>query len=149
MSTLDSSLFALSTQIGKYGLWIKSTSINQKTDEKITVKKIRIALTITTVLTLVTSLFFSNFLTSVLQLVSLLTVNSVVVLFSIILKLSKKETLISAIIGIASFFVAVFGGYITSEPYTILYPSIFTLGYILLQMLAFKLYQSLKTNKIN
>ncbi len=149
MSTLDSSLFALSTQIGKYGLWINSTPINQKTDEKITVKKIRIALTIVTVLTLITSLFFSNFLTSVLQLVSLLTVNSVVVLFSIILKLSKKETLISAIIGIASFFVAVFGGYITSEPYTILYPSIFTLGYILLQMLAFKLYQSFKTNKIN
>ena len=141
MSTLDSSLFALSTQIGKYGLWIKSRPKNQKTSENITVKNIRIALIVVTVLTLITSLFFTNFLKSVLQLVSLLTVNSVVVLFSILLKLSKKETLISSIVGIISFFAALFGGFITSEPYTILYPSLFTLGYILLQMLVFKMFK--------
>lgn len=149
MSTLDSSLFALSTQIGKYGLWIKSRANNQQNSENIIVKKIRISLTVITVITLATSLFFTNFLTSVLQLLSLLTVNSVVVLFSIILKISQKETLTSSIVGIISFIFAVFGGFITSEPYTVLYPSFCTLGYILLQMIVFKLYQSFKTNRIN
>ena len=142
MSTLDSSLFALSTQLGKYGLWIKSKEKNKQRNDTITVKNIRLSLTIVTILTLITSLFFTNFLTSVLQLVSLLTVNSAVVLFSIILKLSKKETLFSSLVGIASFFIAVFGGFITSEPYTILYPSVITLIYIFFQHFIIRLYNN-------
>ena len=106
MSTLDSSLFALSTQLGKYGLWIKSTEKTEQKKTNVVVKDIRIALIIVTVLTLATSLLFSNFLTSVLQLVSLLTVISVVVLFSLILRTSRIETLISSIIAISLFFIA-------------------------------------------
>ena len=141
MSTLDSSLFALSTQLGKYGLLIKSTKKSTQINDTIAVKNIRIALVIVTILTLITSLFFSNFLTSVLQLISLLTVNSAVVLFSLLLKLSKKETLLSSLVGIASFFIVVFCGFITSEPYTILYPSLVTIAYIILQFLILKLYK--------
>ena len=140
MSTLDSSLFALSTQLGKYGLWIKSKEkVGQKRNITL-VKDIRIALVIVTVLTLITSLLFSNFLTSVLQLVSLLTVISVVVLFSILLKISQKETLVSSLVAITSFFIAAFGGFITAEPYTILYPSIITLLFIFVQQFIVKLY---------
>jgi Na+/proline symporter len=133
MSTLDSSLFALSTQLGKYGFWIKPPEQKKQKETKVVVKDIRIALIIVTVLTLAASLLFSNFLTSVLQLISLLTVISIVVLFSLLLKISQTETLISSIIAISSFFIAVFGDIITSEPYTILYPSVFTLLYIFTQ----------------
>ena len=140
MSTLDSSLFALSTQLGKYGFWIKYKGKLEQKGNNIAVKNIRIALIIVTILTLATSLLFSNFLTSVLQLVSLLTVISVVVLFSLLLKISRIESLISSLVAITSFFVAVFGGFITSEPYTILYPSVIVLLYILVQNFIVRLY---------
>ena len=146
MSTLDSSLFALSTQLGKYGLWIKPVDKTDRKNDTIVVKNVRMALVIVTVLTLITSLFFTNFLTSVLQLVSLLTVNSIVVLFALLLKLSKKEILLSSLVGIVTFFIAAFGGFITSEPYTILYPSLVTIVYIMLQYLILRLYKLLKTN---
>ena len=144
MSTLDSSLFALGTQLGKYGLWIKSEDKTNRNNDTIMVKKIRIALVIVTILTLITSLFFSNFLTSVLQLVSLLTVNSIVVLFALLLKLTKTEIFLSSLVGIVSFFIAVFGGFITSAPYTILYPSMITLLYIFFQYFIVRFYNNSK-----
>lgn len=123
MSSLDSVLFALATQIGRYGFWIKDEACFENIDEKKTVNEIKKSLFFVTVITLVVSLFCSNFLTQVLQLISLLTVNAVVILCGIWFKLSYREVLYSLLIGILLFFVAAF--YIVSTaPYAVLYPSI-------------------------
>ena len=142
MSSLDSSLFALSSQLGKYGFWIGSKeNIYEKNDPTV-VKNTRISMIVVAILAVVTSLYFSNFLVHVLQLVSLLTVISVVVLISIILKVSAKETLLGTLIGSASFIYAAFSGLISEVPYTTLYPSIAVIVFMLGQNLVVRAYKS-------
>jgi len=140
MSSLDSSLFALSSQLGKYGFWIKSKEYPYQRQDKIVVRNTRVAIIIVTVLTLATSLYFSNFLIYVLQLVSLLTVISVVVLLSLLFKTSKNETFLGVIVGLASFLYAAFSGLITEEPHTTLYPSFVLILYMFAQNLAVRAY---------
>lgn len=137
MSSLDSSLFALATQVGKYGFWIKKDALS-KQEEGQTVKNIKLSLVFITITTLVVSLFFSNLLTHMLQILSLLTVNAVVILLGIIVKLSNKEVLVSLLIGIVMYIIAAYGGIITDEAYTVLYPSIAVGIYVALQRLVIK-----------
>ncbi|MBN1252833.1 MAG: hypothetical protein JXA16_11905 [Bacteroidales bacterium] len=147
MSSLDSSLFALSSQLGKYGFWIKSNdNISQKNDQTI-VKKTRIIIVIVTVLALITSLYFSNFLTFVLQLISLLTVISVIVLVSLVLKLSNKEIFFGTLVGVAFFIYAAFSGLISEVPYTVLYPGLVVVLYMLFQNFIIKTYNYYKKTK--
>ena len=149
MSTLDSSLFAISSQLGKYGLVVKGERIKKEsfTDNRKIAKNIRISIVIVLILALIASLFFVNFLKGVFGLISLLTVISISVLMSLILKMSSNETFIAILIGIIAFAFAFFGGYLTEEPITTLYPSFFLFGYILLQRIALRIYKSLKLKK--
>lgn len=123
MSSLDSSLFALATQIGKYGFWIKKDVASKGYDEKKAVVNIKKSLFFITIATSVVSLYFSDFLSQVMQLISLLTINAVVILSGILLKLSHREVLISLLLGIAIFVIFAFSKVISAEPYTVLYPS--------------------------
>ena len=145
MSTLDSSLFAISSQLGKYGFMtiIKKTRKETLIDDRQIAKNIRISIVIVLVLALIASLFLGSFLKGVFGLISLLTVISVSVLMSLILKLSSNETFIALWVGIIVFTFALFGGYVTEEPITTLYPSFFLIGYILLQRIALRVYYSL------
>jgi MFS family permease len=138
MSTLDSALFAIGAQFGKYGLWFRSTETSKETD-KIIVKRIRYTIVVVTLIALALSLFFSNFLSAVFALISLLTVISVAILCSLLAKMSNVETTIVIIVGIACFLGMVFGGAVTSEPLSTLYPSFALVGYSILQTLAFKM----------
>lgn len=152
MSTLDSSLFAIASQLGKHGFLVKST--NQQVSEisyryKDITRNTRMAIVAVAVLALVASLFFANFMQGVFGLVSLLTVISVSVLLSFILKLSTNETFIAILVGIAAFAFAFFGNYITREAITTLYPSFVLLAYVLLQTVAVHSYRSLKIKSSN
>ncbi len=141
MSSLDSSLFALSSQLGKYGFWIRSKeNIYQKNDQKL-VKNTRVSLVVVTILAIVTSLYFSNFLVHVLQLVSLLTVISAVVLISLLFKVSTKETFLGTIVAAAAFIYAAFSGLISEVPYTTLYPCIIVIVFMLAQNFAIRIYR--------
>lgn len=143
MSSLDSALFALGTQIGKYGIWIRSNSALKEKNESRDVVNIKKAILFITATTLITSLFFSDFLSSVLQLISLLTVNAVVILLGILLKLSNKEVFISSLFGIILFFIATFGNIISDKPYTVLYPSIAVVLYVIVQRFVVKAVRTL------
>lgn len=145
MSTLDSSLFAISSQLGKYGFMTRIKRIRKEplTDDRQIAKNIRISIVIILVLALIASLFLGSFLRGVFGLISLLTVISVSVLMSLILKISSNETFIAILVGIIAFALAFFGGYLTEEPITTLYPSFFLIGYILLQRIALRVYYSL------
>ena len=137
MSTLDSSLFAISSQIGKYGFLIKKEGLP---DDRKIAKRIRISNIIVLVLALIASLFFGNFLKGVFGLISLLTVISVCLVMSLLLKMSSNETFIAIWVGIIAFVFAFFGGYLTEEqPITTLYPSFFLFGYILLQKIVLQI----------
>ncbi len=144
MSSLDSSLFAISSQLGKYGFWIKSKEHPYQTQDKTLVRNTRVAVIIVTILTLATSLYFSSFLLYVLQLVSLLTLISAVVLISLLFKTSKSETFLGLIVGLAFFLYAAFSGLITGAPHTTLYPSAVVILYMLSQKLAIRV-----SNRIN
>lgn len=145
MSTLDSSLFAISSQIGKYGFWISKEELPD--DRKIT-KRIRISTVIVLVLALIASLFFGNFLKGVFGLISLLTVISVCLFMSLLLKMSSNETFIAIWVGITAFIFAFFGGYLTEEePVTTLYPSFFLFGYIVLQKIVLQIYNRSRLKK--
>lgn len=147
MSTLDSSLFAISSQIGKYGFFIKKEVIP---DDRRIAKKIRIFNIIVLVLALITSLFFGNFLKGVFGLISLLTVISACLVMSLLLKMSSNETFIAIWVGIIAFVFAFFGGYLTEEqPITTLYPSSFLIGYILVQKVIWQIYNRNKLGKSN
>ena len=84
MSTLDAALFAIGTQFGKYGFWFKSAE--RKDDDSI-VRRARYAMTGVTIVALVLSLFFSNFLSAAFSLISLVTVLSAAIICAIALKL--------------------------------------------------------------
>lgn len=146
MSTLDAALFAIGAQLGKYAFWFKSVESSEKKDEA-TVRKTRIAVTAVTILALILSLFFSNFLSAAFQLISLLTVISVVVLSSLLLKTSKQETFIGTIVAIAIFVYMAFSGVITDVPLTTLYPSGLALSFMLLQNFSIRLYTRLHRPK--
>lgn len=137
MSTLDASLFALAAQLGKYGFRIKSEEITNTSDEQ-TVKRTKVAMIIVTILPLILSLYFSNFLLAVFQLASLLTVISTVIVLSLILKAKNTEVFYGLCAGISAFFVAAFGGLITDAPYTSLYPSAFVVLFMLGQNIFFR-----------
>jgi len=77
-------------------------------------------------------------------LISLLTVISVSVLMSLILKMSSNETFIAIWVGIVALAFAFFAGYLTEEPITTLYPSFFLSGYILLQRILLRIYNSFR-----
>lgn len=139
MSSLDSLLFAISSQFAKYGLWIKSVDQPYLHEDKKLVKKTRITIIIVILLTLTTSLFFTNFLVNVMQLVSLLTVISTVVLFSILAKVSECETFYGAIVALVFFVVAAFSGLITDTAHTTLYPSAAIIVYMAFQKLFVKI----------
>lgn len=145
MSSLDSSLFAISSQIGKYGFWIKADRKKYIYQENKIMKKTRIIVIVITILTLVTSLFFSNFLLYVLQLVSLLTVISVVVLFSLLFKITKNEIFFGILVAIVSFMYAVFGGLISEAPQSTLYPSCILLCYMIIQYVTVKIYNKVRS----
>lgn len=136
MSTLDSSLFAISSQLGKYGFIVKKKEHQEKNApvrDRQVARSTRISIVIVAVLALILSLFFANFLSAVFGLISLLTVISVPVLLSLIFKLSSNETFAAILVGIAAFAFALFGGFITQEPITSLYPSFALVGYMILQ----------------
>lgn len=137
MSTLDASLFALGTQLGKYGLRVKPDAPSDNDDKQI-VKRTRIAIIIVTILSLVLSLYFSNFLIAVFQLASLATVISTVLVLSVILKTKNNETLLGLCVGIITFLCAAFGGLITAVPYTSLYPSGFIVLFMLIQNIIYR-----------
>jgi len=144
MSTLDSSLFAISSQLGKNGFLIKREETEPPTlsDEKKTVKNIRLSMTIVLILALIASLFFANFLKGVFGLISLMTVLAITLMMAFLVKISSNETFIAILLSILAFIFAFFGGYITDEkPITTLYPSFFIFGYILLQTIALKTYR--------
>lgn len=144
MSSLDSSLFALATQIGKYGFWIKEKVASRGYDENKAVKNIKKSLFFITIITSVVSLYFSDFLTQVMQLISLLTINAVVILSGILFKLPHKEVLISLLLGITIFVIFAFSNIISAEPYTVLYPSVVVILYIVVQHIFLSLYQKRK-----
>lgn len=64
---------------------------------------------------------------------SLMTVNAVVILLGIGLKLSYKEITVSLVFGTVCFLIATFGGFVSSEPYAILYPSVAVVLFTLAQ----------------
>ena len=147
MSSLDSSLFALGSQFGKYGFWIKSNENTFMKSDKTIVKNTRISIIVITILSLTVSLFFSNFLIYVFNLISLLTVISTVVLLSLTLKLSSKETLFSTLAGCIFFIYAAFSGLISEVPYTVLYPSAVVIVFILIQNILLRLLHNLNKTK--
>lgn len=129
MSTLDSSLFALSSQLAK-NTFVK---LNSRSIAWNTRFWIPIVLIVATSL----SLFVSDLLTSVFQLVSLLTVTSTVFLASFILRMRNVEVGIAVVVGVIAFIYALYGGVITQEPITSLYPSFFVAGFIVVQHVVF------------
>ena len=141
MSSLDSSLFAISSQLGKYGFWIKSNESSNDNRDKRVVTKTRVAVVIVSILALATSLYFTDFLLYVLQLVSLLTVISTVVLFSILFKTTRNETFIGTLVALICFFYAAFSGLITEEAHTTLYPSAAVIIYMLAQTIVVRLHK--------
>lgn len=144
MSTLDSSLFAIASQIGKYGIFIKKDLKN----DKIIIKKVRLSNIVILILALIASLFLGNFLKGIFGLISLLTVISISLVMSLLLKMSSNETFIAIWVGIIAFVFAFFGGYFTEEqPITTLYPSFFLFGYILLQKIAIQISNRLKLKR--
>jgi len=140
MSTLDSALFAMGAQFGKYGFWSKSTMIEQRS-EALVVRKTRYAVTVITVLALVLSLVFSNFLAAVFNLISLLTVISVATLYALLFKLTNKQITAVILVGISCFATMTFSGLITSKPLTTLYPSFALVTYAFLQMSILRFYK--------
>lgn len=147
MSTLDSSLFAVSSQIGKYGFIIRRGKRKQKNSSKSDIdiaRSTRISISIVMIMATVASLFFGNFLIGVFNLISILTVISAAVLMSLVLRLSSNETFIAILVGIVSFAISFFGGYITEEAITTLYPSFSLVVYTLLQTLVVHIHRHLK-----
>lgn len=145
MSTLDSSLFAISSQLGKYGFIVKKREHEEKDLEQSyprTARNTRTAIFIVTILALVASLGFADFLSAVFGLISLLTVISVAVLSSFILKMSSNETFVVILVGMAVFISMLFGKLITQEPMTSLYPSFALVGYVILQTIVMRIYNS-------
>jgi len=74
-------------------------------------------------------------------LISLMTVISVAVLWSLIFKPSSNESFAAIFVGISAFISMLFGGLITQEALTSLYPSFVLVGYLILQTLGIRIFQ--------
>ena len=137
MSSLDSSIFAAASQLGKYGLVItkKDTEENFESDTSIdpTARRTRVSIALIVILCLIGSLFFISFLQGVFGLISVMTVISATLICSLIFKFSSNEMLFATIFGIVAFLVSLFSGYITSNAITVLYPSFALIGVVLIQ----------------
>jgi len=140
MSTLDSSLFAVASQLGKYGFIVQPSDAGEDDSaadnfswRRGLTKNIRATIAVVMVACLAGSLFLGSFLQGVFDLISMMTVISVSLLISFVLRLSSNRTFIIIFVGIVSYSFALFGGYITSEAITTLYPSILVILYTVLQ----------------
>ncbi len=133
MSTLDSSLFAISSQLAKSGFLVAYRDELKEGPMKI---KTRVWMVGVLVVALILSLFLADFLTAMFQLVSIAVVISTAFLVSLILKTSSRELLIGLIVGIIAFVYATFSGLITQEIVTALYPSGILVAYMVLQRIA-------------
>ena len=139
MSTLDSSLFAISSQLGKYGFTVRK---NEEFNETKIQRKSQIVMIFVTIGALIFSLFLSNFLNSVFQLLSIATVASAVMLMSFLLKASEKEIITSLILGVISFTYMSLSGIITQEVITSLYPTILVVFYMAIQKVCVSAYNA-------
>ncbi|HEC32672.1 MAG TPA: hypothetical protein ENI63_00235 [Candidatus Kaiserbacteria bacterium] len=142
MSSLDSSLFAISSQLAKNNLFKKNIP-----DEYTIKKHIRYWVFIVLTFALVTSFLLGDLLTSVFQLISITTIITAVFSISYILKPSKKEVLIGLLVGITVFVYTTFSGVITQEPITALYPSIVVVIFMLLQKITVLTFSKQKLNR--
>ena len=138
MSTIDSSLFAISSQIGKHGLFVNKkrsyAEKNRRPDQQ-TVFTTRVAIGFVVVITLGGSLFFGGFLSGVFKLASLLTVISTAVVLAILFDVSSTEMFMMLLVGIALFIGAFTAGVITEKAITTLYPSFVLTAYGIIQTL--------------
>ena len=144
MSTLDSSLFAIASQLGKYGFIVRRgehEKKNKREYDRSIAKNTRVSIVVVTILALIASLFLADFLSVVFGLISLMTVISVAVLWSLIFKPSSNESFAAILVGISAFISMLFGGLITQEALTSLYPSFVLVGYLLLQTLGIRIFQ--------
>lgn len=131
MSSLDSSLFAISAQLAKNNLFKKDL-----VDTGIIKRHIRYYMFGVLALSLGASYLLGDLLTSVFQLISVATIITAVFVASRILKPTNKEIIIGLLVGIAVFVYATFSGLITDNPVTALYPSIAVIVFMLLQKIA-------------
>lgn len=122
MSSLDSTIFAMSSQLAKRGF---ISGYKDKVAGWEIKKSMRAWMIGIVVAGLLVSLTISDLLTSVFQLISVVSVLGSVFLISIVVRLTRSEVLSGLIAGIAFFVFAVFSGMITSEAFTSLYPSLF------------------------
>jgi len=151
MSTLDSSLFAIASQLGKFGFVVRKNKGEEGDAEQrypSIARNTRLSILVVGVLALILSLFFPDFLTGIFGLISLLTVISVAVTMSLVFKISSNETFTAILVGIAAFAFALFGGYITERPHSVLYPSFVLIGFVLIQTLAVRTYNYLRSQKV-
>lgn len=145
MSTIDSSLFAVSSQLGKYGLVATDSESNSNDrggarSNSGVAHRTRVTVGIVVVVTLVASLFFGSFLSGVFKLVSLLTVISTAVVLSFVFDMSSTELFIVLLVGIGVFIGAFIGNYLTEKAVTTLYPSFILIGYALIQTMVVRGY---------
>jgi len=148
MSTIDSSLFAVSSQLGKHGLIAKQQdlSLDQEDGQDKQTWRTRVAVAFVAAATLIGSLFFGGFLSGVFNLISLLTVLSTAVLLSFGFGMSSGETFVTLLVGISLFVGAFSAGFITEQAVTTLYPSLALAGYVLAQTLTIRGYTFLSSN---
>lgn len=149
MSTLDSSLFAVSSQLGKYGLIVQprdvhtdSTPAESSFERRGLTKNIRATIAVVMIACLIGSLFLGSFLQGVFDLISMMTVISVSILISFLINLSSNKTFAVLIVGILSYVLFLIFGYITNDAVTTLYPSIATILYVVIQELSLYLYRT-------
>lgn len=128
MSTIDSSLFALASQLAKsFG----RKSLKWKT---------QLFMIIAMIVLVPVSLYSGDFLTMVFQLVSILIVVSVVYLFKLVIDLSDIEAFIGLVIGVIFYVYAVFSGLITQQVHTSLYTPLFVLVFLGLQRIMIRIF---------
>jgi SSS family solute:Na+ symporter len=147
MSTLDSSLFAVASQLGKYGFIVQPSDAEQDDSaadnspgRRELTENIRATIAVVMVACLAGSLFLGNFLQGVFDLISMMTVVSVSITISMLLSLSSNRTFFIILFGILSYVVILTRGYITSDAITILYPSLVTMIYSIVQEMSLSFY---------
>lgn len=124
MSSIDSTLFAFSSQFAKHGFLINGKSNQARVLKLNETNLIRVIAAIAISISIIISLFFVSFLTSVMVLISLMTVISSVVIMSSILNLEANMVFPLSLLGVICFVGLAFAGEITSDPMTVLYPSL-------------------------
>lgn len=140
MSTLDSSLFAVAAQLGKYGFIVQPRDVRKDnpstanaSQRRGLTKNIRATIAVVIVACLGASLFLGSFLQGVFDLISMMTVISSALLISFYFNLSSNKTFVVLLVALSFYVIFLAGGYITSEAVTTLYPSIVTVLYFIIQ----------------